>query len=589
MAGRMGAAPEDRLDSWKQIASYLGRSTRTVQRWERAEGLPVHRLQHDKLGSVYAYRGELDAWWAERRTRLQDEPEAAAPSESPPPAPAPVATPAPARRPRWIVPALVTLVAALAALTGLWSRRRDRPPAPRGAPPRIAVLPFSNFTGQSDRDYLSDGLTEELIATLGTLPELGVIARTSVMKYKGTQESVADIGRTLQVDYVLEGSVRGGERRLRVTAQLIRVSDQTHLWAESYDRPETDLLDVQGEVSRRVAEEVRVRLPPPPHLRVDPEAYLLYLRGRYHWNKRTGEGFREALSWFAQARQRDAGFARAWAGTADTYVLMSNYGHVAPAEAMPRAREAAQRAVALDETLAEGHASLGHVLRAWDWDFEGAEREFRRALELNPNYALASLWYGIHLTDRERYDEARAVLRRGLESDPLSTVLRGNLTICDFYERKYDVAIPALADDARRHPESATGHLDLARAYAAAGRLAEAVAAIGRARALAGSEPMVQALWGYIHARAGHPQAARDVLNDLERRSRSERVAPYYLALLELALGRNERAIAYLDRTVEERHVGALSLAKYPEFDALRSEPRFQALMQRIGPSSTPP
>ncbi|HET6897356.1 MAG TPA: tetratricopeptide repeat protein, partial [Vicinamibacteria bacterium] len=429
----------DRLESWKEIAAYLGRSPRTVQRWERLEGLPVHRLVHDKLGSVYAYKTELDAWWESRRASLDTDPEeapAAAPEPAPSEAPLPVPVPVENTRPRRsTVPWILAGTLALGALAlGAWLWRPATKTATR--PSRLAVLPFANLTGDAQQEYLSDGLTEEMIAELGRLPELGVIARTSVMRFKSTSKGVVEIGRELRVDYVLEGSVRQADRRLRVTAQLIRVADEVHVWADSYDREGGDLIGVQRQIARRVAEETRLRTAPGPEPAVDHEAHLAHLRGRYNWNQRTEAGFKEGVLQFQRAIEKDPDWARPWSGLADSYMLMGNYGFLPVGEAAGKAKDAARRALALDPDLGEAHASLGLILASHDWDFAGAEREFRRALELNPSHASARLWYGLLLVDLRRVDEARDQFQRGIESDPLSDTLQGELADCDFQQRR---------------------------------------------------------------------------------------------------------------------------------------------------------
>ena len=568
--------PESRLDSWKGIAAHLGRSVRTVQRWERQEGLPVHRLQHEKIGSVYAYPSELDAWWEARRVSLEaaggddggpDEEAAEEPREPP--------------RPLGLRAAALGLLVLVAAAYGGW-RLAFRPPSPKG-PARLAVLPFANLTGSADREYITDGLTEEMIAALGRVRDLGVIARTSVMRYKQTDKTVSQIARELRVDYVLEGSVREAGQRLRVTAQLIRTSDETHLWAENYDREVGDLLAVQGDVARRVAEETRLHLPPPDDEKTDPQAYLAYLRGRFEWNKRTKEGFEAGLVLFRQALDRDPRFARAWSGVADTYVLLSNYGHMDPRQAMPQALAAASRAVELDDSLAEGHASLGVIHHAYTWEFDRAEREFRRALALNPNYARAHLWYGIYLNNRKRFDEARAVYRQGLDADPLSEILRANLVLSEFYARPGEDSLTPFRERVLRRPEDPSAHEDLGRALGALGRHADAVGEFEKAAASAGDEPMVQAQLAYHLGRDGREKDAARILDGLVAAAKTRRVAPYYLALVETGLGRTDRALGYLEQVVTERHVGAISLNVDPEFDPLRPDPRFVGLLHRIG------
>jgi TolB-like protein/Tfp pilus assembly protein PilF len=474
----------------------------------------------------------------------------------------------------------MALTGAVLLAAALWAIRGPAPP-PRH--PRLAILPFANLTGNAERDYITDGLTEELIADLGRVPDLGVIARTSVMRFKGSQKPVAEIARELRVDYLLEGSVREAGRRLRVTAQLIRTSDESHLWAETYDREIKDLLTVQAEVALRVARQVRPLMPPPKRPGVDGEAYLAYLRGRFFWNQRTEEGFRQAILEFERAIARDDGFAPAWSGLADANALMSNYGMVAPREAMPRAREAARKAIALEEGLAEGHASLGLVLSSYDWDFPGADAAFRRALDLNPNYASAWLWWGLSLSRRGRNQEAQAAFERGLEADPLSPTQRAGLDNRDFYERRFDKALRRSRENLAIAPDNAFRVLEVARAEAGSGRFADAVSSMRRACELRPGDPMLEAYLAYVQARAGDRAEAEAALGRLSAQAERRHVPPYYLALVATGLGDAERALAFLERAYEARHVGALAIKQDPEFDALRDDPRFRDLLKRAG------
>ncbi len=571
---------EQRLESWKEIASYLGRSPRTVQRWERLEGLPVHRLQHDKLGSVYAYASELDAWWEARRTQLGGpEPEDDDAPESPT-APAP-ADPIPAKRRSSLW--LGALAIALAAVAGLlWKRAAPASqPAPKAV--RLAVLPFSNFTGDPQQEFLSDGLTEEMIAELGRLPELGVIARTSVMRYKKTEKSIREIGQDLRVDYVLEGSVRQEQKRLRVTAQLIRVADEVHVWAESYDRETGDLIGVQRQIATRIAEETRLRTAVPDDRAVDPATYLAYLRGRFEWNKRTEDGFRAGLAQFQQASASDPTWARPWSGIADSYMLMGNYGFLPAQEAAPKAKEAAQKAIALDPDLAEAHASLGLVLASADWDFPTANAEFDRAHALNRSLATARLWHGLLLFDLGRVPEARTQFTLGLESDPLSDTLRGMLSDCDFVQGRIEQAIATEKASAEASPDRPNPWISLTRYYAESGRAPEAIAAAEKARALTHDHPSVMGLYAYVLAKAGRRADAQRVLDQLVKESAERHVRAFDLALAATGLGEKDRAIAWLEAMVAEHHVGARSLGNYAEFASLRSDPRFQALLVKVG------
>lgn len=575
------AEREERLESWKEIASYLGRSPRTVQRWERLEGLPVHRLQHDKLGSVYAYKSELDAWWEARRTQLGP----GEPEEEDAPEPAASQAEATAKRSSWPWrPTLVVIVVAL-VLASLAEIRPVTTPAPPLAPKavRLAVLPFSNFTGDPQQEFLSDGLTEEMIAELGRLPELGVIARTSVMRFKKTEKSIAEIGRELRVDYVLEGSVRQEQTRIRVTAQLIRVADEVHVWAESYDRETGDLIGVQRQIATRIAEETRLRTAVLEDRAVDPATYLAYLRGRFEWNKRTEEGFRAGLAQFQQASTSDPSWARPWSGIADSYMLMGNYGFLPATEAAPKAKEAAQKAIALDPNLAEAHASLGLVLASADWDFAAANAEFDRAHALNRSLATARLWHGLLLFDLGRVADARTQFSLGLESDPLSDTLRGMLSDCDFVEGRIDAAIASEKAVAEANPDRPNSWISLARYYAQSGSYPEAIAAAEKACALTQDHPSVMGLYAYVLAKAGRRADARWVLDRLVKDSAARHVRAFDLALAATGLGDKDRAIAWLEAMVAEHHVGARSLGNYAEFASLRSDPRFQALLAKVG------
>jgi len=598
---RAAAGLSDRLDSWKEIATYLRRSPRTVQRWERQEGLPVHRLVHDKQGSVYAFRAELDGWWAERRTRLEslesDADETSAPTDEGAPSdevpepgrtadlrssPDPVA---PSARPaswRMFAGLGVAALLLIAASTAWWMLGRTSQTS--GAQRvRMAILPFANLTGDPAREFLGDGLTEELIAGLGRVRDLGVIARTSVMRYKGADRSVRQIGKELSVDYVLEGSVRESERRLRVTAQLIRTSDETHVWAESYDYELNDLLRIEAQVANRVAEQVRLRVPVVEARGVNADAHLAYLQGRYYWNRRTRADFERAIAFFNQAIAIDRSYAPAYSGLADSYLLLSNYGHLPVEDALPKAKEAANRALVLDESLADGHASLAFAVEIYDRDFRVAGQQFERALALNPNHVNARLWYGLMLVNLGRFEEARAQFLTGLEADPLSASLRANVATCDFFAGRYDDAIRLIRMEIEREPERAINHLELGRVYVQKGDYKNGIESMRRAHTLAGDEPLFDAVLGYGLARAGQRAEAEAIFERLMRESATRRVPPYYLAVLCAGLDRPDDAFHWLDQVLRERHIGALSLGVEPELASLRSDPRFQDLRRRVG------
>jgi TolB-like protein/Flp pilus assembly protein TadD len=482
---------------------------------------------------------------------------------------------------------IAAAVAAFVILMGIgvawWVHARKTANASAGARVRLAVLPFSNLTGDPSREFLSDGVTEELIAGLGRVRDLGVIARTSVMRYKGTDRSIGQIAQELRVDYVLEGSVREDGSRIRVTAQLIRAPDDIHVWADSYDLDVKDLLGIETTVASRVGEQVRLRVPAASARDVNADAHLAYLQGRYYWNRRTHADFERGIAFFNQAIAIDQSYAPAYAGLADSYLLMSNYGHLPVEDALPKAKAAANRALVLDDGLADGHASLAFAVEIYDRDFDVAKQQFERALALNPNYATARLWYGLLLLNLRRFEEARAQFLTGLEADPFSAALKGNIATCDFFAGRYDDAIRALESEVRREPDAAVMHLDLGRVYIQKGDYGNGLDALRRARALAGDDPMFDAVLGYGLARAGHREEAEAILETLTRETATRRVPPYYLAVICAGLGRRDEAFRWLDAVLRERHFGALSLDVEPELASLRTDARFPDFRRRAG------
>jgi TolB-like protein len=388
-----------------------------VHRWEKEEGLPVHRHQHKRRGSVYAFRQEIDTWWEARRVQLESNP-----AQSPAP-----------HEPRQNLVLLGVVFTAVAALVAWSYLTRAAILGERFADRKLmlAVLPFENLNGD-DQAYLSDGLTDELITELGRLrPEqLGVIARTSVMAYKQTRRSAREIGQELGVDYLLEGTVRRERDLLRITAQLIDVRSQTPIWTERYDRELREVLRLQGEVAKDVASAIRLRLAPAQRAerrdrRIEPAAYEAYLKGRHFWSRRSQEGLRSAIAYLEQAVETDPGFALAYADLADVHAMSAYYGMKSQRQAGSEARRNAIKALKLDEGLAEAHTVLAQ-LDEHDWDWRESERGFLRALDLNPNYARAYHLYGLFLERRGRVEEAKAIMQRALKLDPVSLIINKN-------------------------------------------------------------------------------------------------------------------------------------------------------------------
>jgi len=470
------------------------------------------------------------------------------------------------------------------AAAGLWRRAHATV-----APVMLVVLPFDNLTGDKEQEYLSDGLTEELITQLGRLhpQRLGVIARTSAMTYKGTRKTVADVAREMNVDYVLEGSVRRSGSTIRVSAQLIRAADQIHLWAESYERDLRDVLTVQSEVARAVADEIRLHLTPEQRAQlastrpVKPEVHEAYLKGRFFWNQRTGRGLEEAIGYFQQALRADPDFAPAYVGLADSYLLLGIHAGARPLDICPKAKAAALKAVELDETLAEAHTSLAYEKDLYEWDWAGAEREYRRAIELNPSYATAHEWLAIHWAYLGRMDEAIAEMRRARELDSLSLIINANLGSWLHFGARDQEALEQYRKTLEMDPNFAFVRMKLGQFLTDQGIYKEAIAELQTAVALAPTSSRRSALaCGY--ARSGNSVEALRILSELRATSEREYVPPWVIANIYLALGDQERGMEWLEKAYEERSTSEIFLKANPGFDPLRSDPRFKALLRHM-------
>ncbi len=496
---------------------------------------------------------------------------------------------------RWAV-LLVASIVLIGALAGYirWSRLRERPQSTVGRL-MLAVLPFENLTGDAGQDYFSDGLTEEMIVQLGRIDpdHLGVIARTSVMHYKHGDKPLDQIGRELGVQYVLEGSVRRDSDRVRITAQLIQVKDQTHLWSRQYDRELSHLLTLQGEITQETASEIQRTLGNDhksgvadlaDHPALSPntyQAYDLYLRGRYFWNKRSPEGFQQAIDFFQQAIAKDPNYAPAYSGLADSYGLLSGYDTSLPAsEVMPKARAAALKAVQLDGGLAEAHTSLAVIAQDYDWDWQTAENEYRRAIQLDPNYATAHQWYAEFLGFQGRFDEAFAEMGRARQLDPLSLIVASDNGVILFYSRQYDTAIEQFRSVLSMDPNFRRAHM-LVYAYVQKGMFADAMANVQKWR------PIDDTAWNwaeaaYVHGRSGQQEQARRALEQLEQLNTRRQVDPSAFVAAYIGMGNKDEAFAWLQKSYLERSFSLTALKVDPLYDPLRSDPRFQDLLRRL-------
>jgi TolB-like protein/DNA-binding winged helix-turn-helix (wHTH) protein len=482
---------------------------------------------------------------------------------------------------------LLTLVAGYF----MWSRARARP-QPRVERLMLAVLPFENLTGDAAQDYLSDGLTEEMIAQLGHLdPEhLGVIARTSVMHYKHTTEQVGQIGRELGVQYVLEGSLRREADRVRITAQLVQMKDQTHIWSRQYDRELKSLLALQGEIAQETADEIEVtlgrghkawaadrKLASPTSY----QAYDLYLKGRYFWNKRTKEGFQQAADFFQQSVANDPNYARAYAGLADTFALMSSWSFVPQTEAIPKARAAALRALQLDDSLAEAHTSLALIAENYDYDWQTAEKEYRRAIQLDPQYATAHQWYAECLSFQGRFPEALEESERARQLDPLSLIIATDHAVILYFARQYDRAIEQFRAVLAMEPNFARAHM-VVYAYVEKGMFPEALAETDSWRHSNGSP--ISELEAYVYGRWGKQQQAERALAQWKRGSlRQPEVATLVLLQAYVATDRKVAALALLETLYREHSNLVTTLKVEPALDPLRGDPHFQELLRHVG------
>lgn len=524
-----------------------------------------------------------------------EQPRKPAPESSPPAQSGPLAASAevPLRsRRRRLIAGAAALVLILVAL-GIWRAMPAKPVPPPAAPQRrmLAVLPFENLTGDASQDYLSDGLTEELIAHLGNLDprRLGVIARTSVMHYKNSHAALDQIGRELGVQFVLEGTVRRDPDKVRVSAQLIQVSDQTHLWARQYDREPRSLLSLQGEIASEVSDEIQETLgerrtagrPRPVSSPETYEAYDLYLRAQYFWNKRTTQGLREAIDYCQQAVATDPGYARAYAGLANSYALLGGYSGQPQSEFTSKARAAALRALELDPGLPEAHAALALIVQNSDWDWQTAEVEYRRAIELNPSYATAHHWYAEHLAFRGRFDEALAESERARRLDPLSMIIAADKAMILYYARQYDGAVTELKTVLGMDPGLGRAH-SVRNAYVEQGRFEDALADIESCRQI---EP---AIWhwsslAYVYGRAGRRKDADRALGRLLRLSGREAVDPATVSWAYVGIGDREKALAWLEKACVEHSSIVMTLKVEPGYDKLRGDPRFRDILRRIG------
>jgi TolB-like protein/DNA-binding winged helix-turn-helix (wHTH) protein/Tfp pilus assembly protein PilF len=482
--------------------------------------------------------------------------------------------------PRWVAALLLAAVSVSAAV--LWLRR------PVAAAPirSLAVLPLRNLSNDPQEEYFSEGLTDELVTRLASLPGLRVISFTSAMQYKDTREPLPQIARELNVDAVVEGTVLRSGGRVRITAQLIEAASDRHLWVHSYEREARDILALQNEVTRDIADNIQLSLDPASRERlagapaVDPEAHEDYLRGRYAWSRRTPADMRSAIQDFEQAVALDPGYARAYAGLADSYAMLGAYLIAPQDQLIPQARANALKALEIDERLPEAHTSLAVIAQNYDWDWQTAEREYRRAIQLDPNYATAHQWYAEFLALQGRFDEAFTEIERARQLDPLSLPIAADRGAILYYARQYDRSIEQFRAVLERDPEFARAHM-VVYACVERGAFAEALAEIDKWKREQ-DRPWNLVMQAYVYARSGRREQAERALSELEQMNRRRQLDPSILIGAYIALDRKDEALAQLQRAYREHNPSLTSLKVSPFYDSLRSDSRFQELLRQM-------
>lgn len=570
---------EGRLDSWKELAAYLQRDVTTVQRWEKREGMPVHRHLHDKAGSVYAYRSELEAWQKSRKVQLEE----LAQEQKATPQAEPVASPKRISRSQvWIFLAGVVVTLVLVVVIAM-SREHARPPDIRS----LAVLPLKNLSGDSAQDYLADGITEAIIGRLSAIHDLRVISRTSAMRFRETKLSAPEIAKTLGVDALVEGSVIRAGTRIRVTAQLIRGATDDHFWSETYDREFVDTLRLEGDVAQSIAQRVEVTVSGEERARVTasrrvlPEAYESYLKGSGQFGSDSSTGPEVSIAYYEDAISKDPTFAPAYVGLAQAYDQMGSVLIGAPpGEVRPKIINAARKALELDPELAQAHVLLGSTLQR-DWQWADSEAEFRRALELDPNNALAHRGIAFWLLCHGRTEEALEWSRRSRELDPLGVPVAGHGRIL-FHARRYDEAIRVYRSILAVEPDH-PANMFLGMALIANGQPDKAIPPLEKV--VSDSEPTVDAFGVLVmaYAKAGRRADALRLLGKMKKRYQTGYVPSGAFVNAYLGLGDKEQTFVWLDRAAQERANLMAYVKVHPFFDPLRDDPRFKELVRRVG------
>jgi TolB-like protein/Tfp pilus assembly protein PilF len=451
----------------------------------------------------------------------------------------------------------------------------------------IAVLPFSDLSPQKDQAWFCDGMTDEIIGRLTKFKDLKVIAKTSVEAYKGTKKSIQDIGQELGVDTILEGSIRKEENNIRISAQLINVEDNSYSWSDTYDRELESVFAIQDEISLAIVDKLKLEFLEKGEIELvkrhteNLEAYNLYLKGRYFLHERFDQ--RKGLMYFQQALEKDPNYALAYVGIASCYATLGFFSLLPPKDVFPQARIAAQKALEIDDTLSEAHSSLAWIKTNFDWDWEGAEREFRRALELNPGSASSRLRYATFLSLRGRFEEAIVEMKRAQELDPLSLSIQNTAGVILFLNRQYDESIEQLRRVLEMDPNLITTHLYIGETYFVKGMYEEAIAAFQKSLALSGGSPFAVGWLGMAYAYSGQKDEALNMLGRLDELSKERYVSAFNFGIIYMGLGNEDKAVEYFERAYLDRDPLLIYGKVHPIADSIRSHPRFAEILKKMG------